>query len=132
MSRTSASDFTEIYTGDGRAIVARCFSPPAGGVMEQWRRWCLDPEYAVGAEADGVRALCAEVHAPIVSLSFTDDESMSAWSIDSLHGSYANAARTMKRFAPQDVGERRIGHFGFFRPTFERSLWRPHLLPELT
>jgi predicted alpha/beta hydrolase len=37
----------------------------------------------------------------------------------------------MKRIAPGDIGERRIGHFGFFRPRFERSLWQAHLLPEL-
>jgi predicted alpha/beta hydrolase len=37
----------------------------------------------------------------------------------------------MKRIAPQDIGARRIGHFGFFRPAYEGSLWRPHLLPEL-
>jgi predicted alpha/beta hydrolase len=37
----------------------------------------------------------------------------------------------MKRIAPRDIGVRRIGHFGFFRAAFERSLWRPHLLPEL-
>jgi len=33
--------------------------------------------------------------------------------------------------APRDVGARRIGHFGFFRTSFEASLWRAHLLPEL-
>jgi predicted alpha/beta hydrolase len=26
------------------------------GVIEQWRRWCLNPEYAVGAEGEAVRA----------------------------------------------------------------------------
>jgi hypothetical protein len=25
----------------------------------------------------------------------------------------------------------RIGHFGFFNPRFEHTLWREHLLPEL-
>jgi predicted alpha/beta hydrolase len=37
----------------------------------------------------------------------------------------------MKRIAPRDVGVGRIGHFGFFRSGFERSLWLAHLLPEL-
>jgi hypothetical protein len=31
-----------------------------------------------------------------------------------------------------DVGAGRIGHFGFFRPRFEQSMWAPHLLPELS
>jgi predicted alpha/beta hydrolase len=101
------------------------------GVMAQWRRWCLDPDYAAGAEGARARALYASVRAPIVSLSFTDDELMSAWSIESIHDLFVNAPRKMKRIAPADVGAARIGHFGFFRPAFEGSLWRRHVLPEL-
>jgi len=101
------------------------------GVMAQWRRWCLHPEYAVGVEGESARARFAAVRTPIVSFSFTDDDFMSERNTASLHGSYLNAPRTMRRFAPADLGEKRIGHFGFFRPTLESSLWRPHLLPEL-
>jgi predicted alpha/beta hydrolase len=102
-----------------------------GGVARQWRRWCLDPDYAAGAEGPAVRALYAAVETPIVSLSFTDDEYMSPRNTDPLHGFYANAPKTMKRIAPDDIGARRIGHFGFFRAAREQSLWRAHVLPEL-
>ncbi|MBI4986482.1 MAG: alpha/beta fold hydrolase [Rhodocyclales bacterium] len=101
------------------------------GVIAQWRRWCLHPDYAVGAEGAAVQAQFAAVRAPITSLSFTDDELMSARNTESLHGFYVNAAKTMKRIAPQDVGAKRIGHFGFFNARFERSLWQGYLLPEL-
>jgi len=100
------------------------------GVFEQWRRWCLHPEYAVG-DGEHVRAQFAAVRTPIVSLSFTDDELMSKRNTESIHGFYTNAPRTMKRFAPAQIGARRIGHFGFFRAAFEQPLWRAHLLPEL-
>ena len=99
-------------------------------VMIQWRRWCLHPEYAVG-DGEHVRAQFAAVRTPIVSLSFHDDEMMSARNTESIHGFYVNAPRTMKRIAPQEIGAPRIGHFGFFRAAFEQSLWRAHLLPEL-
>ncbi len=102
------------------------------GVMEQWRRWCLDPEYAVGVEGDSVRAQYAAVRTPIVSFSFSDDEFMSARNTESMHEFYINAPRAMKRFAPKDVGLKRIGHFGFFRSENADALWRRHLLPELT
>ena len=101
------------------------------GVMDQWRRWCLNPEYAVGAEGPTARAHFAAVTTPITSLSFADDELMSARNTESLHGFYENAPRTMKRISPQDVGAKRIGHFGFFNARFEGSLWQLHLLPEL-
>lgn len=102
------------------------------GVMEQWRRWCLNPEYAVGVEGEAARAAYAAVTTPIVSLSFTDDEYMSRRNIEAIHGHYVNAPRTLKRIAPKEIGVKRIGHFGFFRPKFERALWRAYLLPELS
>jgi predicted alpha/beta hydrolase len=56
------------------------------GVMEQWRRWCVNPEYAVGVEGDEARAMFATVTLPIVSISFTDDEYMSARNTESILG----------------------------------------------
>jgi predicted alpha/beta hydrolase len=93
------------------------------GVMRQWRAWCLNRDYVVGAQGESVRRDYAAVTTPICSLSFTDDEYMSARNIESIHGFYAAAPREMKRLAPRDVGERRIGHFGFFRRRFARTLW---------
>lgn len=93
------------------------------GVMAQWRRWCLDPDYLVGAEGDDVRRRFAEVKTPILSLSFTDDEYMSLRNTESLHGFYASAPREMRRIDPRAIGEARIGHFGFFRRRSADKLW---------
>ncbi|QTP53248.1 alpha/beta fold hydrolase [Billgrantia sulfidoxydans] len=100
------------------------------GVVEQWRRWCLDPEYAVGAES-GVRERFAAVRTPVVSLSFSDDDFMSARNTESLHGFYANAPRILLRIRPREAGLARIGHFGFFRAEHEQALWQRYLLPAL-
>lgn len=91
------------------------------GVMRQWRRWCLDPEYLLGVEDPAWRAAYARLSAPILSVSFTDDEYMSARSIESLHGSFTGAARTSRRIAPAEAGGH-VGHFGFFRRRNE-ALW---------
>jgi predicted alpha/beta hydrolase len=93
------------------------------GVIAQWRRWCLNREYVVGAEGDDTRAAYASVRIPMLALSFTDDEMMSAQSIRSLHDLYSGAPIEYRRIAPPDVAARRIGHFGFFRPQFEQTLW---------
>lgn len=93
------------------------------GVMRQWRRWCLSREYVVGAEGEQVREAYASVRTPIVSLSFTDDEMMSAASVRSLHALYRSAPIDCRRIAPAQVGARRIGHFGFFRSQFAATLW---------
>ena len=102
------------------------------GVMAQWRRWCLNRDYAVGVEGDPVRRQFASVTTPIVSLSFTDDEFMSAENTESLHSFFTGAKRTMKRLSPKDIGVKHIGHFGFFRHRFAENLWQKHLLPELS
>jgi predicted alpha/beta hydrolase len=105
------------------------------GVMRQWRRWCLHPEYLVGVGGDAVRAAYAAVTTPILSLSFTDDEFMSRRNTETMHGFYAGARPELRRIAPRDVGVERIGHFGFFRSNFESTLWpqvRQWLTPQET
>lgn len=94
------------------------------GVIQQWRRWCLHPEYAVGVEGETMRAKYAAVRTPLESFSFTDDEYMSAQNVASIHGFYTHAPKTMRRFSPQEVNVPRIGHFGFFRDSFKNSLWQ--------
>jgi predicted alpha/beta hydrolase len=93
------------------------------GVIGQWRRWCLHPEYLIGVEGESVRANYAAVSKPMFSLSFTDDEMMSARCTETLHRFYAGARIETKRIAPSEIGVRRIGHFGFFRDQFATTLW---------
>ncbi|HEY4238318.1 MAG TPA: alpha/beta hydrolase [Kofleriaceae bacterium] len=86
-------------------------------VLAQWKRWCMDPDYAAGAEP-GARELFGRVRCPVVSISFTDDEMMSARNTESLHAAYPHV--TLRRFAPADLGVPRVGHFGFFK---QPALW---------
>jgi predicted alpha/beta hydrolase len=93
------------------------------GVVLQWRRWCLDPRYHVGAEGPVVREQFEAVRFPLVALSLTDDELMTERGTRVLVDCYANAPRRVERVAPADVSARRIGHFGFFRDAFAPTLW---------
>jgi predicted alpha/beta hydrolase len=93
------------------------------GVMTQWRRWCLSPHYMMGEGGAALRERYAALRAPMLALSFTDDEFMSRRNIESLHGFYSNAPKAMKHIAPAERGLRRIGHFGFFRPQHQPALW---------
>jgi len=95
---------------------------PAGVVM-QWRKWCLNPRYHVGAEGTPVRERFEAARFPLVALSITDDELMTERGTHVLVDCYANAPRRVERIAPADVQAKRIGHFGFFRDQFQSSLW---------
>ena len=92
-----------------------------GGAMRQWARWCLHPEY-LQKDHPEAPALFAEVKAPMMSLSFTDDELMSAASINHLHDWYSSAQIVRQRFSPEQLDGRRMGHHGFFRRA-NADLW---------
>ena len=100
------------------------------GVILQWRRWCLDPRYSVGAEGDAAARSYAQVRFPVLALSITDDELMTLAGTRSLVSFYKAAPSAVERIAPADVQARRIGHFGFFRAQFSQSLW-PGLVERL-
>ena len=93
------------------------------GVILQWRRWCLNPTYSVGAEGAAAAQSYGAVRFPVVALSMSDDELMTLRGTHNLINLYANAERRVERITPADVHVRRIGHFGFFRDQFRQSLW---------
>ena len=101
------------------------------GVMAQWRRWCLNREYLVGVEGESFRQLFSTVDKPITSFSFEDDQYMSKRNTESIHGFYTASDLKLKRFSKQEMDGQTVGHFGFFRSKFKKSLW-PNLLSELT
>ncbi|EJL74081.1 alpha/beta fold hydrolase [Variovorax sp. Varisp85] len=100
------------------------------GVILQWRRWCLNPRYSVGAEGEAALRSYGRVRFPVLALSMTDDELMTLAGTESLVSFYAGAPSAVERIAPADVQARRIGHFGFFREQFSQSLW-PSTLDKL-
>ncbi|QJR13928.1 alpha/beta hydrolase family protein [Usitatibacter palustris] len=96
------------------------------GVAWQWRRWCLHSEYLL-AEGERHREAFLRVRAPIVGYSFADDPLIPKPAIDQLHGFYRAAHVERRHIAPADLGERRIGHFGYFTERSRESLWTPSL-----
>jgi predicted alpha/beta hydrolase len=84
------------------------------GVMAEWARWCRSPHYICDQRGEPIRAGFGRIHVPILSLSFTDDEMMSAVNTMRMHACYDQAAVELRRIAPEQIGVKCIGHFGFF------------------
>lgn len=98
------------------------------GVILQWRRWCLNPRYSVGAEGESVRLRYANARFPVHALWITDDELMTLRGTHSLVDLYENAPSEVRQLAPADLGLDRLGHFGAFRSEQRSALWpRMHL-----
>ena len=93
------------------------------GVILQWRKWCLHPQYSVGAEGEAARMSYGRVTFPVRALSITDDELMTWRGTQNLINLYVNASRSFERIAPADLQVKRIGHFGAFREQFSKTLW---------
>lgn len=91
------------------------------GVILQWRRWCMHPDYVGGEGALAQRY--AQVRQPITTLMFPDDQLISVAGVQRMHGLYANADVQFETLAAADYGLSRLGHFGFFNPRSATRVW---------
>jgi predicted alpha/beta hydrolase len=91
------------------------------GAVRQWRRWCLDPDYLLGAEPRA-RDAYASAGYDVLGLTFPDDELLLEAGSKMLHTAYCRPV-DYRVVGPESVGLARIGHFGFFRPQAEAALW---------
>jgi predicted alpha/beta hydrolase len=92
------------------------------GAMFQWRRWCLTPDYILSGEP-GAREAYASAEFPVLALTFADDELLLEAGSIMLHAAYKMRRPDYRLIAPQQFGLTRIGHFGFFKPQSEATLW---------
>lgn len=102
---------------------------PKGAVL-QWRRWCLDRNYALGAEGPCVESRFRAVQVPLHAISLMDDELISKAAVDSLFEMYPNTQQSESHIDPRAEGLTFVGHMGFFRAA-NQALWPKYLLPEL-
>ncbi|MCC2616901.1 alpha/beta fold hydrolase [Aestuariibacter halophilus] len=101
-------------------------------VIQQWKRWCMHPEYCVGTEDAAVRQSFDTVNVPICALALEDDEMLSDKNISALFALFGSKDKSLHVVHPDDFGLDRIGHLGLFRAQFEDTLWPQVLLPALT
>jgi predicted alpha/beta hydrolase len=95
--------------------------PP--GVAREWARWGRQRDYVMScARPLGGRGF-ARLRAPIVSYAIADDPYAPMRSAEALLRYYDLAPTELRVVRPGEVGERHIGHFGFFRSRFRDTLW---------
>ena len=88
----------------------------------QWRAWCLTPDYILTGER-GAREAYASARFPVLRLTFADDELLREKGSRMLHAAYTRRPADYRVIASADVGMKRIGHVGFFKPVAEPALW---------
>jgi predicted alpha/beta hydrolase len=95
------------------------------GVMRQWRRWCLSPEYLLSAE--GRHRQYRDANFPVISLYAADDEMLAEDGARVMFTAHGNP-RCFDVLHPQDG--QRIGHLGLFKERHRATHW-PQLVNHL-
>jgi len=96
--------------------------PP--GIALEWARWIRNKEMFFTDPTLPERAHFAHFTAPTCFMRFTDDPWSTERGITQLAKRFTHAASTrIVNVSPADIGERHIGHFGFFKPRLAPALW---------
>jgi predicted alpha/beta hydrolase len=102
------------WTGIGEDLPA--------GVAREWGTWCTSPGYLTD-HVPGASARFARFEAPVLFYSFTDDDFAPRGAVQAYLDALPSGSVVHRRLEPGDVGARAVGHFGFFRPAHEATLW---------
>jgi predicted alpha/beta hydrolase len=97
--------------------------PLPTGVALSWSAWCTRRYAMPGAPDDPLRERFAQVRAAIHSLTLTDDGLAPRRAADALLDFYPRAVVTRQHVAPAVIGQRQVGHFGYFRQQVAFALW---------
>jgi predicted alpha/beta hydrolase len=92
-----------------------------GEIALDWSRWSRRAEYFLGEEESYFERFTGR----LITHSFDDDRYAPLAAVQWLCRQYGNRREhTHYHHHPKAIGLSRIGHFGFFRPEAEPTLWR--------
>ena len=92
------------------------------GVVRDWST--PTPRYETRPSGRALADLpFSRVKAQVLAISITDDPFGTVAAIERLLGYFDGSERTHLRIAPEDIGEKQVGHFAFFRREYQDRLW---------
>ncbi|MCG8433390.1 MAG: alpha/beta fold hydrolase [Gammaproteobacteria bacterium] len=95
------------------------------GAARQWARWGRDPEYLQGKHARASAVNYGKIDSPLLSIWISDDDISPHAANRAMLGWYKNAHIETIELHAADIGEQRIGHFGWFRKQLGEKTWPP-------
>ncbi len=91
-------------------------------MVYEWAKWGKHKEYMMYFY-DKQTYFFDAIKIPMLFLSFPDDILAPRKAVDWLSDQYKSAAITRVHYRPE-TGGKQPGHFGFFKPEFQESLWK--------
>ncbi|HEX6889172.1 MAG TPA: alpha/beta fold hydrolase [Chryseolinea sp.] len=98
------------------------FEDLPANVATQWARWAGSPNYIFDELPDYKRNF-EVLNQRALMISFSDDELAPGRAVAHLQGYYKNLKFENWHFKPEEILQKRIGHFGFFRKRMQAILW---------
>ncbi|HEY0740538.1 MAG TPA: alpha/beta fold hydrolase [Chryseosolibacter sp.] len=98
------------------------FEDLPAGVAWQWLRWAQSSNFLFD-EFPEEKKRFESLQVPALMINFTDDKIAPAPAVADLMAKYPKIKWSQWQLSPDDVMQKRIGHFGFFRKDMQQSLW---------
>ena len=90
------------------------------GVMHEWANWCSKQNGLFDAFPDNNYR---KLRIPLLAISFSDNWNSPVKAVQELLNRFASASITWHHMRPADLNRKQVGHYGFFYPEMEDSLW---------
>ncbi len=94
------------------------------GVIRQWRKWCLHPDYILSEMSSEEIQRYKHFPGYVMSYGFLDDSFLTPEGLLKMLSAYPQARSQYRLFSPEEISKQKeIGHFGFFKEQMQSPLW---------
>jgi predicted alpha/beta hydrolase len=90
----------------------------------QWAGWVMRERYLFGDSSLDTRENFHNYKNPLRAICFTDDPWATRPAVELLCSGFTATKPDIVSTSPRDIGVKKIGHMGFFRPDHRDTLWR--------
>lgn len=94
------------------------------GVFKEWAGWCMRPRYIYDDETLEARKYFQNYTGPLRAIGLSDDDWAPPATVAGLIAGYTGTTPEHITVTPESIGQKKIGHFGFFRESSREPLWR--------
>ncbi len=94
------------------------------GVFREWAGWCMKPRYLFDDATLDARKHFQNYKGALRAIGLSDDDWAPPVTVAGLLEGYTGTKPEHITVTPESVGQKKIGHFGYFREASREPLWR--------
>jgi len=94
------------------------------GVFREWAGWCMKPRYLYDDETLDARKNFPNYRGALRAVGMSDDDWAPPATVAGLLAGYTGTTPEHITVTPEAAGQKKIGHFGYFREPSREPLWR--------